>query len=106
MCTLDGLDAVGTRRPRLAARAIHNATWYQTGTEEGTHDGRKFRTLMWVDAFTHECLSVRVARKLKATEVIVVRPVHLARVKVAMASEYPWQSGWTLAQARLRYAAA
>jgi transposase InsO family protein len=38
--------------------------------EDRTHDGRKFRLLNIVDEFTHECLAIRVARKLKATDVI------------------------------------
>ncbi len=40
--------------------------------EDRTHDGRKFRMLNVVDEFTHECLAIRVARKLKATDVIDV----------------------------------
>jgi hypothetical protein len=35
-----------------------------------THDGRKYRMLNVVDEFTHECLTIRVARKLKAVDVI------------------------------------
>ncbi len=38
--------------------------------EDRTHDGRKFRMLKLVDEVTHECLAIRVARKLKATDVI------------------------------------
>jgi len=38
--------------------------------EDRTHDGRKFRMLNVIDEFTHECLAIRVARKLNATEVI------------------------------------
>src|SRR3712207_9549452 len=40
--------------------------------EDRTHDGRKFRMLNVIDEFTHECLAVRVGRKLKAAEVIDV----------------------------------
>src|SRR4029078_11580941 len=36
------------------------------------HDGRKFRMLNGVDKFTHECLAIRVDRKLKAIDVIDV----------------------------------
>jgi putative transposase len=32
-----------------------------------THDGRKFRLLNVTDAFTHECLAIRVDCKLKAS---------------------------------------
>jgi hypothetical protein len=35
-----------------------------------THDGRKYRMLNVLDEFTHECLAIRVARKLKAIDVI------------------------------------
>src|SRR4029450_2133418 len=35
-------------------------------------DGRKYRMLNLIDEFTHECLATRVARKLKATDVIDV----------------------------------
>ena len=35
-----------------------------------THDGRKFRMLNVVDEFTHECLAIRVGRKLKSMDVI------------------------------------
>ena len=37
-----------------------------------THDGRKYRMLNVIDEFTHECLAIRVARKLKAIDVIDV----------------------------------
>src|SRR3954453_21945660 len=40
--------------------------------EDRTHDGRKFRMLNVVDEFTHECLAIRVDRKLKAIDVIDV----------------------------------
>src|SRR3712207_6556383 len=36
------------------------------------HDGRKFRMLNVIDEFTHECLAIRVDRKLKAIDVIDV----------------------------------
>ncbi len=40
--------------------------------EDRTHDGRKYRMLNVLDEFTHECLAIRVARKLKAIDVIDV----------------------------------
>ena len=40
--------------------------------QDRTHDGRKYRMLNVIDEFTHECLAIRVARKLKATDVIDV----------------------------------
>ena len=40
--------------------------------EDRTHDGRKVRMLDVVDEFTRECLSIRVARQLKAIDVLDV----------------------------------
>jgi transposase InsO family protein len=40
--------------------------------EDRTHDGRKFRPLNAIDEFTHECLAIRVGRKLGAADVIDV----------------------------------
>ncbi len=40
--------------------------------EDQTHDGRKFRLLNVVDAFTRERLAIRVDRKLKSTDVVDV----------------------------------
>jgi hypothetical protein len=36
--------------------------------EDRTHDGRKFRLLNVIDESTHECLAIRVGRKLGATD--------------------------------------
>ena len=49
-----------------------NNVWSYDFVEARTHDGRKIRMLNVVDEFTHECLAIRVARKLKATDVIDV----------------------------------
>jgi putative transposase len=38
--------------------------------EERTHDGRKMRLLNIIDEFTHECLAIRVSRRLKSIDVI------------------------------------
>ena len=46
--------------------------WSYDFVEDRTHDGRKYRMLNIVDEFTHECLAMRVARKLKAVDVIDV----------------------------------
>jgi putative transposase len=35
--------------------------------EDHTHDQRKYRMLNVLDEFSHECLAIRVARKLRAT---------------------------------------
>ena len=40
--------------------------------EHRTHNGRKYRMLNVIDAFARECLAIRVARKLKALDVIDV----------------------------------
>lgn len=40
--------------------------------EDRTHDGRKYRMLNIIDEFTHECLAIRVSRRLKAIDVIDV----------------------------------
>ena len=49
-----------------------NHVWSYDFVEERSHDGRKFRLLNIVDEFTHECLAIRVARRLKAVDVIDV----------------------------------
>jgi putative transposase len=47
-----------------------NHVWSYDFVEDRTHDGRKYRMLNVLDEFTHECLAIRVARKLKAIDVI------------------------------------
>ncbi|GJE55194.1 IS3 family transposase ISMex5 [Methylobacterium thuringiense] len=49
-----------------------NYVWSYDFVEARTQDGRKIRMLNVVDEFTHECLAIRVARKLKAIDVIDV----------------------------------
>jgi transposase InsO family protein len=46
--------------------------WSYDFVEERTHDGRKFRMLNIIDEFTHECLAIRVSRRLKSIDVIDV----------------------------------
>ena len=43
-----------------------------TSSKIAHRDGRKFRTLNVVDEFTREALAIRVARRLKASDVIDV----------------------------------
>ena len=43
-----------------------NHVWSYDFVEDRTHDGRKYRMLNVLDEFSHECLAIRVARKLKA----------------------------------------
>src|SRR5215213_1766020 len=49
-----------------------NHVWSYDFVEDRTHDGRKYRMLNVLDEFTHECLAIRVARRLKAVDVIDV----------------------------------
>ena len=49
-----------------------NHVWSYDFVEGRTHDGRKFRMLNVIDEFTRECLAIRIARKLKSTDVIDV----------------------------------
>jgi transposase InsO family protein len=49
-----------------------NHVWSYDFVEDRTHDGKKYRMLNVVDEFTHECLAIRVNRKLKAVDVIDV----------------------------------
>ena len=52
-------------------RAAHpNHVWSYDFMEDRTHEGRKYRLLNLVDEFTHECLAIRVARRLNSTDVI------------------------------------
>ena len=43
-----------------------NHVWSYDFVEDRTNDGRRYRMLNVIDEFTHECLAIRVARKLKA----------------------------------------
>ena len=47
-----------------------NHVWSYDFVEDRTHDGRKYRMLNVVDEFTRECLSIRINRKLKSSDVI------------------------------------
>ena len=53
-----------------AERANH--VWSYDFVEDRTHAGRKYRMLNIVDEFTRECLAIRVARRLKAIDVVDV----------------------------------
>jgi putative transposase len=57
----------------LRLRAEHPGhVWSYDFVEDRTHDGRKYRMLNVIDEFTHECLAIRVDRKLGSTDVIDV----------------------------------
>ena len=47
-----------------------NHVWSYDFVTDRTHDGKSFRMLCIIDEFTRESLAIRVARKLKATDVI------------------------------------
>jgi putative transposase len=49
-----------------------NHVWSYDFIEDRTHERRRFRMLNVIDEFTHEGLAIRVARKLKAIDVIDV----------------------------------
>lgn len=54
-------------------RAEHrNHVWSCDFVEDRTHDGKKYRMLNVIDAFTHECLVIRIERCLKSPAVIDV----------------------------------
>ena len=58
---------------RLRLRPEHpDHVWSYDFVEHRTHNGRKYRMLNVIDEFTRECLAIRVARKLKALDVIDV----------------------------------
>lgn len=46
--------------------------WSYDFVEDRTHEGRKLRMLNILDEFTHECLAIRIDRKLNSTDVIDV----------------------------------
>jgi putative transposase len=57
----------------LRLRPEHpNHVWSYDFVEARTHDGRRIRMLNVIDEYTRECLAIRVARKLKGTDVIDV----------------------------------
>ena len=49
-----------------------NHVWSYDFMKDRTHHGRKYRMLNVVDEFTHECLAIRVERRLRSTDVIDV----------------------------------
>ncbi len=49
-----------------------NHVWSYHFVEDRTHDGRKLRMLNVIDEFTRECLTIRIGRRLRSTDVIDV----------------------------------
>ena len=56
---------------RLRAE-YRNHVWSYDFVEDRTHEGKKDRMLNLIDGFTHECLAIRVDRRLKSIDVIDV----------------------------------
>jgi len=55
----------------IRLRAEHpNHVWSYDFVEDRTHEGRKYRMLNIIDEFTHECLTIRIDRRLKSIDVI------------------------------------
>jgi putative transposase len=55
----------------IRLRAEHrNHVWSYDFVEDRTHEGGKIRMLNIIDEFTHECLAIRVSRRLKSVDVI------------------------------------
>jgi transposase InsO family protein len=51
----------------IRLRSQHrNHVWSYDFVEDRTHDGRRYRMLNVLDEFTHECLAIRIARKLES----------------------------------------
>ncbi len=70
-CERLGLQRLPVRlnRPLQRSQADCDAFF---GGEVLPHDGRKYRMLNVLDEFTHECLAIRIARRLRAVDVIDV----------------------------------
>ena len=49
-----------------------NHVWSYDFVEDRTHEGKKYRMLNVIDEFTHECLAIRIDRRLKSIDVIDV----------------------------------
>jgi len=57
----------------IRLRAEHrDHVWSYDFVEDRTHNGRRLRMLNIIDEFTHECLAIRVARRLRSIDVIDV----------------------------------
>jgi putative transposase len=57
----------------LRLRPQHkNHVWSYDFIEDRTHDGRRYRMLNVIDEFTHECLAIRIDRRLKGADAIDV----------------------------------
>src|SRR3712207_7769813 len=60
------------RRPPRSTLFPYTTLFRSDFVEDRTHDGCKFRLLNVIDEFSHECLTIRVGRKLRTADVIDV----------------------------------
>jgi hypothetical protein len=51
-----------------------NHVWSYDFVEDRTPEGKKYRMLNIIDEFTHECLAIRIDRRLKSIDVIDIPP--------------------------------
>lgn len=52
-------------------RAMHrNHVWSYDFVEDRTHEGKKYRMLNVVDEYTHECIGIKIERRLNSAAVI------------------------------------
>ena len=86
-----------------------NHVWSYDFVEDRTHEGRKYRMLNIIDEFTHECLAIRIDRKLKSVDVIDVlsdlfilrgAPERLRWTTDRSSSPRPCQTGSRLSERR------
>jgi hypothetical protein len=71
---LIGLSALRNKAAILSRERSErsNHVWSYDFVADRTYDGKAFRMLCIIDEFTRKSLTIRVARKLKATDVIDV----------------------------------
>jgi hypothetical protein len=86
-----------------------NHVWSYDFVEDRTHEGRKYRMLNIIDEFTHECLAIRIDRKLKSVDVIdgsptcsscAAFPSAFARTTDRSSSPRPCKTGSRLSERR------
>jgi hypothetical protein len=83
-----------------------NYVWsYEDFVEGRTHDGRKYRMLNVLDEFSHECLAIRVAHKLKAIDVAEKSAKRYSALFRVVGAFPDGESALNLAAARLRHVA-
>jgi putative transposase len=63
-----------------------NHVWSYDFVNTTTHDGRALRLLTLIDAYTRECLAIRVARRLGSPEVLGARTPYITPAS-------PWENG-------------